>query len=382
VAVLAALGVTLGGTTCGFTMMPTAQSSRRRAALLGSHLAGLLVGSSVPCESALGLTPNELATIELFRKASPSVLMISDGVEESQGTLRRRGPMRVGSGFAWDQNHVVTTASTMKSVSRPRVTVLGHSPDGEETRSVFTGALVGLDPVSDVAVLWVDGAMKPLRRGSASDLHVGQDVYALGNPFGFEHSFSKGVVSGLARTLVGADGRPIGGIIQTDASINPGNNGGPLLDSTGAVVGVNNAILSSSGAFAGVGLAVPIETIERSVTSVIIQGFVRGSSMGVVLARDSLSQELGIDGVMVRQVTHGSPAELAGLRPMRGGRFGDIIVGIDSKPVHSIQAFFRALDGKLPGDEVVVSVRRAAEDANKVELDSLDITVELGSRIL
>uniref|UniRef100_A0A7S1LQB0 PDZ domain-containing protein n=1 Tax=Alexandrium catenella TaxID=2925 RepID=A0A7S1LQB0_ALECA len=271
----------------------------------------------------------------------------------------------------------------MKAISRPQVTVTTtDSKTGEERRSTLRGALVGMDPVTDVAVLWVDGDMSPLRRGSSNSLRVGQDVYAVGNPFGFEHSLSKGVVAGLSRTLVSASGRPVGGVIQTDASINPGNSGGPLLDSAGTVVGVNNAILTTSGTFAGVGLAIPIEAVERSVTSVITQGHVQGPSMGVSLANDVFSQTLGINGVMVRKVDHGSPAEQAGLRPMRGGRLGDVIVGIDSQRVDSIQAFFQALDGKHPGQEVRVSVRRPGVDTTADVWDSVDVLVELGSRIL
>uniref|UniRef100_A0A7S4QRQ9 PDZ domain-containing protein n=1 Tax=Alexandrium monilatum TaxID=311494 RepID=A0A7S4QRQ9_9DINO len=356
----------------------------RRTALLGGVLAA--AGGLAP-QAAVALTPEELATVELFRRTSPSVLMVSDAADQPQkvsqtGAGRPKLQGTLGSGFAWDRNHVVTTASMMKGITRPQVTVLDRDGAGEERRTVLRGALVGVDPVTDVAVLWVDGDMRPLRRGSTEDLHVGQDVYALGNPFGFEHSLSKGVVAGVSRTLVSASGRPVGGVIQTDASINPGNSGGPLLDSAGQVIGVNNAILTSSGTFAGVGLAVPIEAIERSVTSVITKGHVQGPSMGVVLAHDALSQTLGIDGVMVRKVDRGSPAEIAGLRPMRGGRLGDIIVGIDSKRVDSIQTFFQALDGKLPGEQVLVSVRRAGEDVNTDDWVTLDIPVELGSRIL
>jgi len=254
---------------------------------------------------------------------------------------------------------------------------------GSEQAKTFNGALVGLDPMSDVAVLWVDAAMKPLRRGSAKNLLVGQDIYALGNPFGFEHSLSKGVVSGLSRTFVGQGGRPIDGIIQTDAAINPGNNGGPLLDGSGAVVGLNNAILSTTGTFGGVGLAMPIEVVERSVTSLITQGYIRGATMGIELANDALSRKLGIkDGVLVKNVDVGSPAEVAGLRPMHGGFLGDIIFDVDSVPVSSVQGFFKALDGKIPGDLVTVSIHRAAEGENNYNLATMNLKVQLGARII
>jgi S1-C subfamily serine protease len=152
----------------------------------------------------------------------------------------------------------------MRGVSKPMVTVIDRDSSGAEQRRVLCGALVGTDPVADVAVLWVDGEMKPLHCGSSEDLMVGQQVFALGNPMGMEHSLSKGVISGVSRTMVGASGRPLNGIIQTDAAINPGNNGGPLLDSSGTVIGVNNAILTTSGTSSGVGLAIPIDSVVRS----------------------------------------------------------------------------------------------------------------------
>jgi len=356
----------------GFMLPSFHTPSRREVALLP----GLAFGLELQQDSARALMPDEIATIDLFQRTSPSVLMISD--RDSKGTGGA-----VGAGFAWDQNHVVTTANMMKGIRQPTVTILEKDKSGSEQARTLNGALVGLDPLSDVAVLWVDASMKPLRRGSARDLLVGQDIYALGNPFGFEHSLSKGVVSGLSRTFVGQAGRPIEGIIQTDAAINPGNNGGPLLDGSGAVVGLNNAILSTTGTFGGVGLAMPIEAVERSVTSLITQGYIRGASMGIELANDELSRTLGIqNGVLVKRVAAGSPAEVAGLRPMHGGFLGDVIFDIDSLPVDSVQSFFKALDGKIPGDSVSVSVRRAAEGENNDKLATMNLKVQLGARII
>jgi len=353
--------------------LPAVQTVSRRSLAL---LSGFALGLEPQQDCTHALMPDEIATIDLFNRTSPGVLMISDRDGKGSG-----GP--IGAGFAWDQNHVVTTANMMKSIQRPSVRILEKDSGGNEQARVVNGAIVGLDPLSDVAVLWVDAAMKPLRRGSSRNLLVGQDIYALGNPFGFEHSLSKGVVSGLSRTFVGQAGRPIEGIIQTDAAINPGNNGGPLLDSSGAVVGLNNAILSTTGTFGGVGLAMPIEAVERSVTSLITQGYIRGATMGVELANDKLSRQLGIqDGVLVKRVAAGSPAEAAGLRPMHGGFLGDIIFDIDSMPVNSVQSFFKALDGRIPGDRVSVSIRRAAEDEKKDYLAIMNLNVKLGARII
>eukprot|EP00419_Tripos_fusus_P008890 CAMPEP_0172657952 /NCGR_PEP_ID=MMETSP1074-20121228/2450_1 /TAXON_ID=2916 /ORGANISM="Ceratium fusus, Strain PA161109" /LENGTH=402 /DNA_ID=CAMNT_0013473159 /DNA_START=46 /DNA_END=1254 /DNA_ORIENTATION=- len=360
-----------GSLAAGF-MLPSAHTASRRDVAL---LSGLVFGLESQQNGARALMPDEIATINLFKRTSPSLLMISD--------RDSRGPGVVGAGFAWDQNHVVTTANMIKGIRRPSVTLVEKDSKGGEQAKIVNGALVGLDPMSDVAVLWVDAAMKPLRRGSSQNLLVGQDIYALGNPFGFEHSLSKGVVSGLSRTFVNQGGRPIEGIIQTDAAINPGNNGGPLLDGSGAVVGLNNAILSTTGTFGGVGLAMPIEAVERSVTSLITQGYIRGASMGVELANDALSQQLGVqDGVLVKSVASGSPAEVAGLRPMHGGFLGDIIYDIDTMPVNSVQSFFKALEGKIPGDKVTVSIHRAAEGENNDNFATEHLKVQLGARIM
>jgi S1-C subfamily serine protease len=270
----------------------------------------------------------------------------------------------------------------MKGVRRPLVTVVGQDEKGAETRTVLTGTVVGTDPVSDVAVLWVEGEMKPLIKGSTEDLLVGQEVYALGNPLGLEHSLSKGVVAGVARTMKGGGGRPISGVIQTDAAINPGNNGGPLLDSSGYVIGVNNADFSMNGGFSGMGLAVPIEAVERSVTSVILKGFVQQPSMGLLLEPDDVTKTLGLSGVMVREVEAGGPAATAGVKPMRRGIFGDLIVGIDSASVINTMDFFKALENKVPGDAVMLRVQRAQPDVTSEKYDTVNLQVQLGSRII
>ncbi|CAE7500409.1 DEGP1 [Symbiodinium natans] len=134
--------------------------------------------------------------------------------------------------------------------------------------------------------------MQPLSRGASADLKPGQEVFALGNPFGLEHSMSKGVISGVARSMEGTAGWPMSGIIQTDASINPGNSGGPLLNSEGSVVGVNTAILSTSGTFSGVGFALPIDTVQKNVASMIEEGYVTRPSIGVELAPDEVLAQL------------------------------------------------------------------------------------------
>mmetsp|Transcript_57560 Transcript_57560/g.136907 ORF Transcript_57560/g.136907 Transcript_57560/m.136907 type:complete len:411 (+) Transcript_57560:83-1315(+) len=352
--------------------------SRRGLALATLAEAGL-VGMQSPAEA---LTKKEKAVVQLFQSASPSVASLVNGdVLRQTGVVEER-PV-VGCGFAWDQHHLVTAHSLLKGIGRVRVAVTDKNEDGSERRRLLHATVVGVDTVQDVAVLWVDGEMQPLRRGSSEDLMIGQEVYALGNPFGLEQSLSKGVISGLSRTLPSPAGRPMSGIIQTDASINPGNRGGPLLDADGNLIGVNYAIVSTTGGNAGVGFAMPIETIERSVTSLILQGVVRWPTLGVTLTPDEVSKQLGIPGVMVRNVNPGGPAEVAGIKPVRGGRLGDIIVGVDGSPIQTVSGFFKALDGKRPGEDVTLTMLRSV--ANPVMADkfeAVNLQVRLDGKVM
>jgi len=220
--------------------------------------------------------------------------------------------------------------------------------------------------------------MAPLPRSSSNNLLVGQNVFAFGNPFGLEHSMSRGIISGVARKMEGAGGRPINGVIQTDASINPGNSGGPLLDSDGNVIGVNTAILTGSGTFAGVGLAIPIDTVSRNVESIISKGFVRRPRLGIVFAPDVMSEELQLNGIMVMKVAPDGPAASAGVRPMRGGRLGDVVVSMDGKRVASTDDLFGVLEQKAPGDLVKLVVQRASTDAESDKYEEVELKVTLG----
>jgi len=192
---------------------------------------------------------------------------------------------------------------------------------------------------------------------------------------------SRGVISGLSRTMQsGVPGRPIRGVIQTDASINPGNSGGPLLDSDGNVIGLNSAILSSTGTFSGIGLAIPIDTVKRNVGSMISNGFVSRSSLGVVLAPEYLTEVLGVkNGAMVMKVFPGSPAQQAGVQAMRRGHIGDVIVGMAGKPVTSTADVFNILETSAPGDDLPLQIRRVSADADNDEFEVVSVTVRLGA---
>lgn len=348
----------------------------QRRALLAGLLAPAIPGR------ADALMPEELRAASLFQRVSPSVLTV--GEKRSSPSAAPQGP--TGTGFVWDASHVVTNFHVVSELKDPHVTFLRKGEAGDE--HVTLGAyVVGADPLSDIAVLQVKddqsaellpSLMQPLERGQSQLLKPGQEVFALGNPFGLEHSMSKGVISGLSRSMEGAGGWPMNGIIQTDASINPGNSGGPLLDSEGAVVGVNTAILSTSGTFSGVGFALPIDTVAKNVGAMIEEGYVSRPSIGVELAPDAMSESLGMPGAMVMKVVPGGPAQRAGMRALRGGQLGDVIVRMGGRQISSSSDVFRYLDQRKPGEEIVMTVQRPSPDVNSDDPDVVDLKVRLG----
>jgi S1-C subfamily serine protease len=314
------------------------------------------------------LASDEQATIELFRQASPSVVYIStrrrvidywsrDVLSVPQGT---------GSGFIWDESgHVVTNYHVIEGASEAEVRL----NDGR----TYNAGLVGASPMHDLAVLRID---VPFDRppavpiGTSSDLQVGQKVFAIGNPFGLDYTLTSGLVSALDRTLSERDGVTIRHLIQTDAAINPGNSGGPLLDSAGRLVGINTAIYSPSGAYAGIGFAVPVDTVNRVVPQLISEGEYRGPSLGIVLderVNELIASRTGIEGVVILSVEPGSGADSAGLRGTTMDRsgallIGDIIKAIDGEAVASVPDIGRELDDRNIGDEVVLTIERAGRE--------------------
>ena len=293
-----------------------------------------------------GLSAEERRDIDVFRRASASVVYITnytrqldffsfDAVETPAGT---------GSGFVWDKDgHIVTNFHVIEDGSKFLVT-LG---DAE-----YEASVVGAAPDKDLAVLKVaapPGRLAPLVVGRSADLVVGQRVLAVGNPFGFDHTLTTGVVSGLGRELRSPSGRRIRDVIQTDAAINPGNSGGPLLDSSGRLIGINSAIYSPSGASAGISFAVPIDTVSRLVPQLIRHGRIKQPGIGVTLLSDSIARANGIEGVAIYQVEEGSPADAAGLTGItltrsRRPRLGDVIVAVDGKKVRNQQDLYDAFE--------------------------------------
>ena len=304
------------------------------------------------------LGADEQSTIEVFEKFARSVvhvtslasrrnLMTLDVTEIPQGT---------GSGFVWDrQGHIVTNFHVVSGGDRASVTL----QDG----STYAAKIIGKAPDKDIAVLKIDAPAQklvPLPIGQSSSLKVGMKVLAIGNPFGLDQTLTTGVISGLGREIKSMSGRPITDVIQTDASINPGNSGGPLLDSSGRLIGINTAIFSPSGANAGIGFAVPVDTVNAIVPQLLEHGRVVRPGLGISIAHDAHAAQARIDGVVIMQVVPGGAADKAGLQgatSVVGGIVpGDVIVGIDNIVIHKQNDLFKALDAHKVGDVVDVHV--------------------------
>jgi S1-C subfamily serine protease len=310
------------------------------------------------------LAADEQATIELFRSVSPSVVYITSlALKRDIFSLNLfEIPQGTGSGFIWDQDgHIITNFHVIQGASGARVTLADHS--------AWDAQLVGAAPDQDLAVLYIPAPknrLKPIAIGTSADLLVGQKVFAIGNPFGLDQTLTTGIISALGREITAVTGRTISGVIQTDAAINPGNSGGPLLDSAGRLIGVNTAIYSPSGSNAGIGFAVPVDTINRVVPQLIRHGRVIRPGLGVRIADDATSRRLNLTGVLIIQVNKGSAAAAAGLRGTRrdaqGGLIlGDIIVGVENDPVQSVNDLMDALDKYQVGDTVSITIIRNNE---------------------
>ena len=318
------------------------------------------------------LSSGEKTTVELFAKASPSVVHVfaqsaaqgralmsrefEDG-EGGQGNGQGNGRgneqgngegsgTQTGTGFVWDAGgHVVTNNHVVQGATRGGGSISVRLSNGE----VVGASLVGTAPNYDLAVLRLGRTAKappPLAVGTSHDLKVGQAAFAIGNPFGLDHTLTTGVISALQRRLPTQEGRELSGVIQTDAAINPGNSGGPLLDSAGRLIGVNTAIFSPSGASAGIGFAVPVDVVNRVVPDLVKNGRVRSPGIGIIAGQEATAARLGIDGVVVMRVLPGSPAASAGLRGVdpQSGEIGDVIVAVNDAPVHRLSDLTAAIE--------------------------------------
>jgi S1-C subfamily serine protease len=309
------------------------------------------------------LGADEQATIDVFSKFSRSVVHVTSlALRRDRMTMDvTEIPQGTGSGFVWDQDgHIVTNYHVVQEAERASVTL----NDG----STYPATLVGVAPDKDLAVLHIDAPpskLLPLPIGKSANLKVGQKVLAIGNPFGLDQTLTTGVISGLGREIKSVTQRPIYDVIQTDASINPGNSGGPLLDSSGRLIGINTAIYSPTGANAGIGFAVPVDTINAKVPQILTYGKVMRPALGINILNDQIAAQYKIDGVVILQVMPGGAADKAGIVGAKsmGGAVtpGDIIVGINNVEVHRSGDLFKAMDTYKVGDVIDVMVENAGK---------------------
>lgn len=312
----------------------------------------------------------ELPLPDLFQKVEKSVVQITDSSEINVFESR------LGSGFVYDDNGHIITNHHVVSGGGNRLDVT--FPDG----IVYRASLIGSDPSADIAVLYVEEVSKekllPLSLADSSKVRVGERVAAIGNPFGLSGSLSNGIVSGVGRQIPAEEeeGFTIPDIIQTDAPINPGNSGGPLLNMRGEVIGINSAIYSTTGQFAGVGFAIPSNTIAQVMPSLITTGSYQHPWLGVA-GRDmtpGIADRLGLDeprGFLVMDVVAGSPAEKAGIQrgnedtvidgiPIKLG--GDVIIAVDNNTVRKIDDILAYVEMKKSvGDDLKLTILREGQ---------------------
>ena len=319
------------------------------------------------------LTPVERVNVAVYDRVNRSVVNITTLIVRPDMFLMLEPPSEgAGSGSVLDQEgHVLTNYHVIEGARQVKVTLF----NGE----TYDAQLIGADPLYDIAVLRVAAPREllfPVEFGDSSPLKVGQNVYAIGNPFGLERTMTTGIISSLNRSLPSRSGRTMKSIIQIDAALNRGNSGGPLLDSRGRLIGMNTAIASRTGENTGVGFAIPVNTISRVVPQLVQNGRVIRPDLGITRV---LQTE---QGLVIATLTPGGPAERAGLRGFRiikhQRRFGpfvneeiqidrdyaDLIVAIDGQPVKSADDLLSAIERRQPGDEAVITVLREGRQVN------------------
>jgi S1-C subfamily serine protease len=318
---------------------------------------------------AVEASSDSFNAVQVYRQASPGVVTIRSVFAGGEGAAEGSGFVLNDSGEIVTNAHVVTDESS--GSRRPAKEVFVEFSD----RNVVDAQIVGFDPFADVALLRVDPngfKLHPLQLGSDADLQVGQSVAAIGSPFGEQQSLSVGVISATDRSVRSLTQFQIEGAIQTDASINPGNSGGPLLDAGARVVGINQQIETSSGANDGVGFAVPISAIKRSIAQLEEDGSAEYAYIGVTSQAlyPQLAAKLGLDttfGGLLDKVVAGGPAEKAGLRGgdesirFQAGEYstgGDVILQLDGEDIVQPDDLARLVSAHQPGEKVTVTVLR------------------------
>ncbi len=360
------LGTTVILLVFAFVMIPPPSISPPEIIVSNGH-GPSTVGEETPL--SLG---KDLSLIQIFERAETGVVRVN--IQRSEEVVSTNG---VGSGFVFDKNgHVITNAHVVENSDKVVVTFL----DGRS----YNAEVIGIDPATDISVIRVDtepSLLKPLLIGDSSNLKVGMQVAAIGNPFGLSGSMTSGIVSALGRLLPQESGFSIPDVIQTDAAINPGNSGGPLLNSRGEVVGINTAIQSATGEFTGVGFAIPSNTIAKIVPKLISDGIYHHPWVGIA-GRDinpDLAKILHLTdarGFLIVNVVEGSPADKAGLKgssetkEIDGIEYligGDVVLSVDGNVVRKIDDILIHLQRyKSVGDEMVLEILRDGRVTNIV----------------
>lgn len=302
------------------------------------------------------LRPEELHLTRLFEDASRSVVHITSlRLRRSFTRDVYRVPEGSGSGFVWDEGgHIVTNFHVIQGGETFQVVLADESS--------WPATLVGAAPHKDLAVLRIDAPrsrLVPLALGGSSDLRVGQSTYAIGNPFGLDQSLTRGVISALGREITSRMQTTIYDVIQSDTAVNPGNSGGPLLDSAGRLIGVNTAIFSPTGASAGISFAIPSDTVRRIVPDLIVHGRVQKPIIGFSPYPRELPRGFP-DGVLVVEVPEGSALERSGLRGTREDRLGDIITAVNGRPTPTREDLEAVLERYRAGERVTLTLVRGA----------------------
>lgn len=330
---------------------------------------GLLTGSSQ--STTAKLTDEEANNVRVYRQASPAVASIVTRTVEYDFFLNPVPVEGAGSGFVIDaRGYLLTNYHVVQEAEKIEVTL------GDQSR--YLAKSVGADKRNDVALLKIEPRgrkLAALALGDSNNLLVGQRVLAIGNPFGFSSTLTTGVISALGRNVQTSQTTLIDEAIQTDAAINQGNSGGPLLDSRGEVIGINSAIFTPSGTTAGIGFAIPINTAKQIAQDLITTGRIHRAALGVITTPLSpdLAEALNLpiqEGLLIERIPSGSPAARAGLRggsrAVRAGMRilligGDVLVAVDGQPINNWVDLSRILNKKRPGDEVTVTVYRGRQ---------------------
>jgi S1-C subfamily serine protease len=318
------------------------------------------------------LTPEEKGSIAIFRHNNPAVVYIST-VKRVMNILTRditEIPSGTGTGFIWDrQGHIITNYHVIQGNNSAKVRL--------NNKETYTARVVGKSKRHDIAVLKLDGVKnlpRPIQPGSSRSLIVGQKVFAIGNPFGLDHSLSTGIISALGRSIKNST-LDMDDLIQTDAAINPGNSGGPLLDSAGRLIGMNVAIYSPSGASAGIGFAIPVDNVNRVVPNLIKNGRYVRPHVGISAndtANKLLLKELGIKGLLVLEIERDSPADRAGLidsKLVQGDLIlGDVIQSVDGESIEDVNDFLDVIEKRQLNDTVMLEILRKGKVKLKVPM--------------